>query len=98
MALALPTQSTLLRGVVRIENRKAVYLLEDAEHSTGRLIDGPKIKEKATTLEPDKARAKSVRRERHTRLSWLAACPAASDTCFFLAVVAQGCCHHCIRG
>ena len=58
MALALPTQSTLLRGVVRIETKKAVYLLEDAEHSTGRLIEGPRLREKATTMDPDKARAK----------------------------------------
>ena len=30
VALALPAQSTLLRGVCRIENKKAVYLLDDA--------------------------------------------------------------------
>jgi len=30
LPLALPTQATLLRGVVRIENKKAAYLLGDA--------------------------------------------------------------------
>lgn len=30
VALALPTQSTLLRGVCRIEYKKASYLLSDA--------------------------------------------------------------------
>jgi hypothetical protein len=48
VALALPTQSTLLRGVVRIENKKATYLLEDAEGATSRLIEPAKQREKTT--------------------------------------------------
>jgi len=37
VALALPTQSTLLRGVVRIHNRKAGYLLEDAHEAQSQM-------------------------------------------------------------
>jgi hypothetical protein len=59
VALALPTQSTLLRGVVRIENKKAVYLLEDAEKAAGRLTE-PRPRKEQTTVDPKKIRAKSV--------------------------------------
>lgn len=59
IALALPTQSTLLRGVVRIENKKAVYLLEDAEHAAGRLTE-PRARREQTTTDPKKIRAKPV--------------------------------------
>ena len=36
--LALPAQSTLLRGVVRIEYQQAVYLLHDANEAKGLLV------------------------------------------------------------
>lgn len=58
VALALPTQSTLLRGVVRIENKKAIYLLEDCEHTTVRLAQ-PRAVREGTTLDAKKIRAKS---------------------------------------
>jgi len=56
VALALPTQSTLLRGVCRIEQRKATYLLEDAEGATSRLVE-PKPKE-ITTLPASRIKAR----------------------------------------
>src|SRR4051812_39470186 len=48
VSLALPTQSTLLRGVVRIEQKKAGYLLEDAEKATARGIEQLAARERTT--------------------------------------------------
>lgn len=36
--LALPAQSTLLRGVARIEHQLTLYLLQDATEAKGRLV------------------------------------------------------------
>lgn len=55
VALALPTQSTLLRGVVRIENKQANYLLDDALDARHRLREPARAR---TTLDPDKLSSK----------------------------------------
>ena len=68
VSLALPTQSTLLRGVVRIENRKSVYLLEDAELTTGRLTQ-PRMARQETTVESKKIKAKSEHTHNRKHLS-----------------------------
>ncbi len=61
--LALPTQSTLLRGVVRIENKKSQYLEEDANEAVrtmqyGAPGVGPRVT-KPTTMDPTKLKAKA---------------------------------------
>lgn len=38
VALALPTQSTLMRGIVRIEGRQTHYLFEDAVDARTKLV------------------------------------------------------------
>lgn len=57
LPLALPTQSTLLRGVVRIENKKAVYLLDAALEAQTVVKLSDRLR---TTAETNKIRARST--------------------------------------